>query len=108
MNTCSRRQMLARSAGLAAAATLASRFAPLFAAPASRGFQIGACDWSIGKMGDPAAMTVAKQIGLDGVQVSLGTLKNDMQLRQASVQQQYREAVKATGVQVASLAIGEL
>jgi sugar phosphate isomerase/epimerase len=108
MNTCSRRQMLMRSTGLAAAAALASRFAPLSAAPASRGFQIGACDWSIGKMGDPAAMTAAKEIGLDGVQVSLGTVKNDMQLRQASVQQQYREAVKATGVQVASLAIGEL
>ena len=41
--------------------------APLFAAPDKRRFRLGACDWSIGKMGDPAAFEVAKQIGLDGV-----------------------------------------
>jgi L-ribulose-5-phosphate 3-epimerase len=108
MNTCSRRQMLGRSTGWATVAAFASRLAPLFADPANRSFQIGACDWSIGKMGDPLAMTVAKEIGLDGVQVSLGTAKNDMHLRQPGIQQQYRDAVAATGVRVASLAIGEL
>jgi sugar phosphate isomerase/epimerase len=59
-------------------------------------------------MATPDAFKTAKEIGLDGVQVSLGTEKDDMHLRQAAVQQQYREAVKATGAQVASLAIGEL
>jgi len=103
-----RRQMLARSTQTLAALALSSPLAPLFAAPAQRPFKIGACDWSIGKMCDPAAMTVAKEIGLDGVQVSLGTAKNNMHLRQAAVQQQYQDAVKATGAQVASLALGEL
>lgn len=100
-----RRQLLTRSA---AALALASPLAPLFAAPEKRQFKIGACDWSIGKMGTPDAMTVAKEIGLDGVQVSLGSLANNMHLRQAAVQQQYKDAVKATSVQIASLAIGEL
>lgn len=59
-------------------------------------------------MGDPAAFDVAKQIGLDGVQVSLGTLQNNMRLRQPGVQAQYKEAAKAAGLEVASLAIGEL
>jgi L-ribulose-5-phosphate 3-epimerase len=108
MKTLTRRQMITRSSQAVAALALTSPLAPLFAAPAQRRFKIGACDWSIGKMCDVGAMTVAKEIGLDGVQVSLGTAKNNMHLRQAAVQQQYRDAVKATGVQVASLAIGEL
>jgi sugar phosphate isomerase/epimerase len=108
MKPLTRRQMLARSTLTLAALAVSSPLAPLFAAPARRQFKIGACDWSIGKMCDPAAMAVAKEIGLDGVQVSLGTAKNNMHLRQGAVQQQYRDAVKATGAQVASLAIGEL
>ncbi|HWI57497.1 MAG TPA: sugar phosphate isomerase/epimerase family protein [Bacillota bacterium] len=82
--------------------------APLFAAPEQRRFKIGACDWSIGKMGEPAAFEVAKQIGLDGVQVSLGTAANNMRLRQPATQQLYKEAARKAGLEVASLAIGEL
>jgi L-ribulose-5-phosphate 3-epimerase len=104
----SRRQMLGRSVQAAAWLTAASGFAPLFAAPEKRRFRLGACDWSIGKRADPAAFEVAKQIGLDGVQVSLGTAANDMHLRQPPVQQQYKDASKQAGLEVASLAIGEL
>jgi len=103
-----RRQMLVRSAQAAVALALVSPFAPLFAAPGKRRFKIGACDWSIGKMGDPAAFEVAKQIGLDGVQVSLGTGADDMKLRRPDVQQQYRDAAKQAGLKIASLAIGEM
>ena len=104
----SRRAMIGRSAQATAALALVPRLAPLFAAPGERRFKIGACDWSIGKLGDPAAFEVAKQIGLDGVQVSLGTAANDMRLRQPAMQQQYRNAAKKTGVEIASLAIGEM
>ncbi len=100
----SRRRWLALGAQAAALAA----FAPLLARAADRRFKIGACDWSIGKMGDPAALEVAKEIGLDGVQVSLGTAANNMQLRQATVQQRYKDLARQTGVAVASLAIGEL
>lgn len=71
-------------------------------------FRIGACDWSLGRMADPGAFEVAREIGLDGVQVSLGTVANDMALRRPEVQQTYREAARRTGVAIASLAIGEL
>jgi sugar phosphate isomerase/epimerase len=100
--------MLGRSVQAAAWLAAAAELAPLLAAPDKRRFRIGACDWSIGKLGDPAAFEVAKQIGLDGVQVSLGTAANDMRLRQPAVQQEYKDAAKQTGLQVASLAIGEL
>lgn len=104
----SRRTMLARTAQTAAALGLASTLDPLLAAPGERRFQIGACDWSIGKMAVPEALAFAREIGLDGVQVSLGTAANDMHLRRAEVQQQYKEAARQSGVAVGSLAIGEM
>jgi sugar phosphate isomerase/epimerase len=111
MNLCnqlSRRAALCRSAQAAAGLGLLASLAPLLAAPAERRFRLGACDWSIGKMGDPAAFDVARQIGLDGVQVSLGTAANQMRLRQSAVQEQYKQAAQKAGLAVASLAIGEL
>jgi sugar phosphate isomerase/epimerase len=107
LSSISRREMLRRST-IAGGALLASRFEPLLAATDKRRFRIGACDWSIGKMADVGAMDVAREIGLDGVQVSLGTAANDMHLRKPEVRAQYEAAAKRTGVAVASLAIGEM
>jgi L-ribulose-5-phosphate 3-epimerase len=104
----SRRRLLRHAAQAAAALVLTPTLAPLFAAPEQRRFKIGACDWSLGKLGDPAAFELAKQIGLDGVQVSLGTLADDLKLRKPDVQQQYRDAEIKTGLEIGSLAIGEM
>lgn len=93
-----RRQFLAVGAGASVALSSAVGKRP----------KIGACDWSLGKTADAGAMALAKRIGLDGVQVSLGTEANDMHLRRAEVQQQYKTAAKLHGVEVLSLAIGEL
>jgi sugar phosphate isomerase/epimerase len=103
-----RRTLLARSAQAAVVAAAASPLAALLAAPQSRGFKIGACDWSLGKQSDPAAFDVARQIGLDGVQISLGTVQNDMHLRRPEVQKAYVEAARRTGLEMASVAIGEM
>lgn len=35
-------------------------------------YLLGACDWSLGKRQDPADFAVAREIGLDGVEVSFG------------------------------------
>lgn len=99
-----RRTLLLRSAQAAAVAAVSSWAAPLLAAPRSRRFKIGACEWMLGKGGDPASLTVARQIGLDGVQVDMGTVANDMHLRRPEVQKAYLEASKRTGVEIASLA----
>lgn len=104
-----RRTFVGRSLGTLAIGSLGwGGLSPLWADSASRGFRIGACDWSLGRMADVAALEVAREVGLDGVQVSLGTEANDMSLRQPEVQRAYREAAERTGVEVASLAIGEL
>lgn len=68
-------------------------------------FRIGACDWSIGMRGRTEALTVARQLGLDGVQVSMGSVDNELQLRRPEVQQAYREASAATGVQIGGVAL---
>ncbi len=73
-----------------------------------RGYRIGACDWSIGKQSDTAALVLGKTLGLDGVQVSLGTVANDMHLRNKAVQNTYLRMASTYGIQVSSLAIGEL
>jgi sugar phosphate isomerase/epimerase len=104
----SRRTWLAGSLGATAALGLSSRWAPLLAGEASRGFLIGACDWSLGKDSNIEAFDVAKQVGLDGVQISLGRLKNDMHLRQPEMQKQYADTLEKTGLKIASLAIGEM
>ena len=71
-NRITRRAMLSRSAAIGGGLLAAgSGLAPLFAAGESRGFKIGACEWSMGKS-DPSCFDLAKKIGLDGVQIDLG------------------------------------
>ena len=103
-----RRAMLRHTAEAAALSLGCSAFAPLLAAPASRGFKIGACDWSLGKRGDPTALDVAKEIGLDGVQADFGYDGYKLGLRTAEHQQAYHAAMRRTGLVVSSMAICEM
>jgi L-ribulose-5-phosphate 3-epimerase len=68
-------------------------------------FNIGACDWSLGMRGKTDALAVAKQLGLDGVQVSMGGVDDDLQLRRPEVQRAYREAAAANGVRIGGIAL---
>jgi sugar phosphate isomerase/epimerase len=103
----SRRCMLKRSVAGATGFVIGHTFAPLFAAEGRR-YKIGACDWSFGKGGDIAAFEIGREIGLDGVQVSMGSAANGMRLRKPELQTEYKAAAKKTGLEIASLAIGEL
>lgn len=62
-------------------------------------FPIGACDWSLNRMQDVSALEVAKAIGLDGVQVSFGSVGVKYDLRKPDVQNAYREASDKLGVE---------
>ncbi len=100
---------ITRRTALVAGASLA--FSPswlLHAADKKRTFKIGACDWSIGKRGDVDAMKLAREIGLDGVQVSFGPPGEKYDLRSQAVRKQYQDAAKAHGTEIASLALGVL
>ncbi|NIJ50922.1 sugar phosphate isomerase/epimerase family protein [Dyadobacter arcticus] len=97
-----RRAMIKSSALLWAAATSGALFEP---APQ---FQLGACDWSVGKSLNPEAFDRAKTIGLQGIQVSYNTGKDYIGLSNPATLKSIQEASARTGIKVSSLAIGEL
>ena len=69
-------------------------------------YNIGACDWSLGQNSKLAAFDVAKSIGLDGIQVNLGTRQDGMHLRNKNTQIKFRDKAKETGIAISSMAIG--
>jgi sugar phosphate isomerase/epimerase len=106
----SRRKLLKSTLALAGISAL---YRDLLADPVSGykarvRFNIGACDWSIQKANSIEAMKLGANIGLDGVQLSLGTVDNDMHLRRKDIQEAYKAAAKKHGVRIGGLAIGEL
>ena len=104
--TITRREVLKSSVGIFGLSLLGAYEA--FAMDNDRRFKIGACDWSIQRMSEVEAIKVGKNIGLDGVQISLGNLGNDMHLRQESIQQQYKNACSEYGMTIGGIAIGEM
>jgi L-ribulose-5-phosphate 3-epimerase len=91
-------------------AALAAAAAPALAhaqTPAAAPVRIGMTDWNLGKRGDVSKVALARQIGLDGIQVSL-TFPTDgsPHLRDPKVQAQFRQAALDQGIHICSLAIG--
>jgi sugar phosphate isomerase/epimerase len=74
----------------------------------SSSYRIGACDWSLGKDSDPGAFAIAKEIGLDGILVNVGNLKNNLHLRDQALQQEWLKASHETGVAISSIALADL
>jgi L-ribulose-5-phosphate 3-epimerase len=91
----------------ASGTVLLSHVHALLADAGSRGFKIGAPDWSLRRL-DPTCFDLAKEIGLDGVQLDLGSLENGLHLRRTEVQQSYLAASRKTGVAIGGLALGAL
>ena len=106
-----RRQCLAETATAAAGLVLGTRVGRGEEATSrpgrSKDLRLAMCDWSMGRM-DSSAFGLAKEIGLQGVQVSLGTAANGMWLRRREIQEQYRQAIRESGLAICSLAIAEL
>lgn len=99
----SRRDAIRKAAlGVGALATLEIKSRP------GLQYHLGACDWSLGKAMSPEAFDLARQIGLQGLQVSYNTGKDEAGLFNPATLQAIREAARQTGVRISSLAIGEL
>ena len=103
--TPTRRDVLMTAAAAACAGTFLPRRA--LADESARWFRIGACEWMLGR-GNPTSFEVAKEIGLDGVQLDLGNAKNDMHLLKPEVQKAYLEASKKSGLAISSIAVAEM
>lgn len=69
--------------------------------------QVGMTDWNLGQRGDVSKVNLARQIGLDGIQVSLIFPEDgSLHLRDPKVQEAYKKAALENGIQICSLAIG--
>lgn len=102
------RRSLLKQAAIVSGLTLCGIRTNAVSATIKNQLRIGACDWSIGKSSDLGAFEVAKQIGLEGIQVNLGSVTNNLHLREKDRQRAYLEESKRTGIRIASLAIAEL
>lgn len=69
--------------------------------------RIGMTDWNLGKRGDITKIALAREIGLDGIQVSLTFPEDESpHLRQPATQAAFKQAALDQGIQICSLAIG--
>jgi L-ribulose-5-phosphate 3-epimerase len=111
-STLNRRQMLARGLYTGMGLTLGTRGAAWAtdAAPSAKpkGFQLGVCDWTVGKTSRPESFDIAKRVGLDGVQVDFGRAENELPLFDAGLQQRILQRADQQQLRIASLAMGVL
>src|SRR5262249_25854432 len=90
-------------------ATLAAAAMPAIvrAQPALPPLRVGMTDWNLGQRGDITKIALAREIGLDGIQVSLQfPTDGSLALRDPKTQAAFRRAPLETGTQISPLAIG--
>jgi sugar phosphate isomerase/epimerase len=70
--------------------------------------RVGMTDWNLGQRGDIAKIALAREIGLDGIQVSVQypTDGKTPTVRDPATQAAFRRAALDNGIQICSLAIG--
>ena len=107
MRDMTRRQFVGQ-ATLAAALAGTRASAQAQTAAGAPPLRIGMTDWNLGRRGDISKVALAREIGLDGIQVSLIFPENDdtPHLRQLETQAAFKRAALENGIQICSLAIG--
>ena len=69
--------------------------------------RVGMTDWNLGQRGDIEKIALAREIGLDGIQVSVQyPTDGKPTLRDTKTQEAFRRAALDNGIQICSLAIG--
>ena len=69
---------------------------------------IGMCEWNLGQSADPSYIPLAAKVGLEAIQVSVGTAPDRMPLRESSVRKQYLELGKEHDIVFCSVAAGSI
>jgi sugar phosphate isomerase/epimerase len=101
-----RRQFVAASAtGIGAAAALRVEWLRDVAEAAGARFKIGAPDWNLKLEGKVESIALAKRIGLDGVQVSLGVGEKALPLSDPAVQRSFLDESRKVGLPLASVCL---
>ena len=101
--TLTRRQSLRLVGGGVAAGLLARSAAPgrVRAAGGAPKFKVGVTDWNLKLEGKPEAVALARQLGFDGVQVSIGKGTDRLPLSDPALQKTYLAESKRVGLPIA-------
>ncbi len=107
------RREFVRQGSIASAAVPAAALAQSTGSPATKQpvnpvrVRVGMTDWNLGQRGDITKIALAREIGLDGIQVSLQfPTDGSPTLRDPQTQAAFRRAALDNGLQICSLAIG--
>ena len=110
-----RRDFVKHTAVASAGAAATARVHAQAAAPAqtketlnAQPIRVGMTDWTLGPRGDISKVALAREIGLDGIQVSVQYPADGKSptLRDPKTQAAYKRAALENGIQICSLAIG--
>jgi len=103
MQMPTRREFLAIGAGASLALTFPGMQA--FAAKPGVKFRVGVTDWNLKQEGKLEAVALAKSLGFDGVQVSIGKGTDSLPLADPALQKAYLDESKRVGLPVESLCL---
>ena len=103
MPMLTRRNFIDLSIG--AATVLATTGLPAFAAKAGVKFKVGVTDWNLRQEGKLEAIALARELGFDGVQVSIGKGTDKLPLSDPALQKMYLDESKRVGLPVESLCL---
>ena len=71
-------------------------------------FKVGVTDWNLKLEGKPDSVALAKRLGFDGVQISIGVGTDRLPLSDPALQQQFLDASKREGLPLASVCLNVL
>ena len=91
--------------GLSASAVLATSCLPAFAARSGVKFKVGVTDWNLKQEGKVESIALAKQLGFDGVQISIGKGTDKVPLSDPGLQKTFLDESKRVGLKVESLCL---
>jgi L-ribulose-5-phosphate 3-epimerase len=93
---------------LGTSAALATSVLPAFAEKAGVKFKVGVTDWKLRQEGKVEALALAKVLGFDGVQVSIGKGTDKLPLSDPGLQKAFLDESKRVDLPIASLCLDML
>lgn len=94
--------------GVSTSAVLAISGFSAFTAKAGVKFKVGVTDWNLGQEGKVEAIALAKKLGFDGVQVSIGKGTDELPLSDPGLQKTFLDESRRVGLKVESLCLDVL
>jgi|HubBroStandDraft_6_1064221.scaffolds.fasta_scaffold00044_26 L-ribulose-5-phosphate 3-epimerase len=93
---------------LGASAALANSVLPAFAATSGVKFRVGVTDWNLKQEGKIESIALAKALGFDGVQISIGKGTDKLPLSDPALQKAFLDESKRVDLEVESLCLDVL